>query len=619
MKKRTNKLFILLLVMAFVMGGFYNVKQSVEAEGPFKLGVEVLLSEKKDLLAGKRVGLVTNATGIDQNLNSIIDVMFADKDINLVALYGPEHGARGTEEAGSYVDSYIDADTGLKVWSLYGTTRKPSPEMVADVDVLLFDIQDAGVTYYTYIWTMFYLLEAGAEYNKEIIILDRPNPLGGDYVGGPVIVDPGMSTFVGLKDLATIHGMTVGELALYFKDEFKIDVNLQVVPMKNYDRSKKYDELNIPFVLPSPNLPTTDAVDVYPVTGFFETFSNVSEGRGTTKPFQLVGANFINSTQYAKALNDLQLPGVRFRAAAFKPSAGQKLANTQANGVEVYVLDNKLYDPIRTGLYMLKTLNDLYPNDVVWRSDQWLGKLTGKAWVEQDIKNGVAIDDIIAKWQDELNTFKTKREKYLLYESSSDIVIDKNALLVEIEKEANYNKTDYTEASFAVYTIALDQAKVVLQDAKATQAEVNTALSNLITATNALVKIDTITIDSTLLEAEVKKSADLKEADYTAESWKAFQETLTLANTLLTRIADKQVVTQSEVDATLKLLTNAKVALVKKAVKPDVIPSDNTNGNNNQAPSTGDTTNLMYYMFLLATTLGLASISVFKLRKLSKN
>lgn len=301
--------------------------------------------------------MVTNPTGVDQNLNSMVDILHNDPDINLVALYGPEHGVRGNAQAGAYVEFYTDSDTGLPVYSLYGKTRKPSAEMLEGVDVLLFDIQDAGVTYYTYVWTLYYVMEAASENNVEVVVLDRPNPLGGEMVAGPVIVEEGQSSFVGLKDLALIHGMTFGEIANYFNGEFDLGVDLEVVKMNGYDRSKRYDELNITFVLPSPNIPTTETIKVYPMTGFFETFSNVSEGRGTTKPFQLIGAEFVNSTEYAKAMNDLELPGVRFRAAAFTPATGQKLAGKLVQGVEVYVTNPDVYDPIYTGLSMIKTLN----------------------------------------------------------------------------------------------------------------------------------------------------------------------------------------------------------------------------------------------------------------------
>lgn len=288
-----------LLLIVFLSLSVIGIEKIVSADEneDFKLGIEVLLDEQKSLLEDKRVGLVTNPTGINQKLQSDVDLLFNDPDIDLTALYGPEHGVRGNEEAGEYVEFYTDPETDLPVYSLYGKTQKPSDEMLEDVDTLVFDIQDAGVTYYTYVWTMYNLIEAAAENNKEVVILDRPNPLGGDQVEGPVKVEEDHASFVGLKDLAVVHGMTFGEIAEYFNGEFDLNADLSVVQMQNYDRSKRYAELDIPFVMPSPNMPTTDSIDVYPITGYFETFENISEGRGTAKPFQMVGAEFINNTQ----------------------------------------------------------------------------------------------------------------------------------------------------------------------------------------------------------------------------------------------------------------------------------------------------------------------------------
>ncbi|MFL2128254.1 exo-beta-N-acetylmuramidase NamZ domain-containing protein [Ruoffia sp. FAM 26255] len=392
----------------------------VQAEDDFKFGLEMLLSDHKDLLEGKRVGLVTNPTGVDQDLNTTVDLLFEDSDIKLTALYGPEHGVRGNAEAGEYVEFYTDPETELPVYSLYGETRKPSSEMLKDVDLLVFDIQDAGVTYYTYVWTLYNIMEAASEEGKQVVVLDRPNPLGGDLVAGPVVVEEEHSSFVGLKDLALVHGMTFGELAQYFNGEFDLGVDLEVVEMQGYDRSESYAELDIPFVMPSPNMPTTDSIDVYPITGLFETFVNVSEGRGTTKPFQLVGSDFVNGKEYAQALNDLNLSGVKFRAAAFTPAPGQKLEGKLAEGVEVYVTDREEYDPLYTGLSMIHVLNNLYPDEIEWREDQWLAKLTGKSSIEEDLKAGQPVEEIIAKWDEKLLSFKSTREEYLIYPSGEE-------------------------------------------------------------------------------------------------------------------------------------------------------------------------------------------------------
>ncbi|MCF1585154.1 DUF1343 domain-containing protein [Tetragenococcus koreensis] len=417
-KTRGKSWFLVLMFLCLSILGIVKSASADENED-FQFGVEVLLDEQKNLLEGKRVGLVTNPTGVNQNLQSDVDLLFNDPDIDLTALYGPEHGVRGNEEAGEYVEFYTDPETELPVYSLYGETQKPSDEMLEEVDTLVFDIQDAGVTYYTYVWTMYNLIEAAAENDKEVVILDRPNPLGGDRVEGPVEVEDDQASFVGLKDLAMVHGMTFGEIAEYFNEEFNLDADLSVVQMKNYDRSKRYADLDVPFVMPSPNMPTTDSIDVYPITGYFETFENVSEGRGTAKPFQLIGAEFINSTQYAKELNELNLPGVKFRPTAFTPASGQKVEEELAEGVEVYITNPDNYEPVFTGLSMIKVMNDNYSDDIEWRDDEWLAQLTGKSYIEEDLKNGEEIDDIVEKWQPELETFKETREVYLLYDSSN--------------------------------------------------------------------------------------------------------------------------------------------------------------------------------------------------------
>ncbi|WEV70649.1 DUF1343 domain-containing protein [Lactobacillus sp. ESL0785] len=415
MVRQIKKWLLALITVTVVIG--LAATQSVQAKSSkkFELGIEVLMKQKQGLLKGKRVGLVTNPTGVDQQLRSDVDLLYNDPKINLTALYGPEHGVRGSSPAGGYVESYTDPETKLPVYSLYGKTQKPTADMLKNVDVLLFDIQDAGVTYYTYVWTLYYVLQAAAENHKQVIVLDRPNPLGGTRVEGPVTVEAGNSSFVGLKDLALVHGMTFGEIAEYFNKEYNLNADLSVIKMKNYDRRKRYADLKIPFVMPSPNMPTTDTINVYPMTGFYETFANVSEGRGTTKPFQLVGADFVDGTAYAKQLNDLHLTGVKFRAAAFTPDPGQKDAGKLTQGVEVYVTDPNKYDPIYDGLSMMKVLNDDYSDKVEWRKDNWLAKLTGKSYIEKDLRAGVPVKQIVAKWQPELKKFKQVRKHYLLY------------------------------------------------------------------------------------------------------------------------------------------------------------------------------------------------------------
>ncbi|RWR10656.1 DUF1343 domain-containing protein [Siminovitchia fortis] len=376
----------------------------------FALGVEVLLNEKKDLIKGKKVGLITNPTGVDQNLNSIVDLFYNDPEVTLTALYGPEHGVRGDAQAGQYVEFYVDDVTGLPVYSLYGQTRKPTPEMLENVDVLLFDIQDVGTRFYTYIYSMALAMEAAKENNIPFIVLDRPNPLGGTKVEGPVL-DPEFASFVGQYAIPLRHGMTVGELAKLFNEEFGIHADLTVVEMKGWKRKSYYDETGLPFVLPSPNMPTLDTALVYPGAALIEG-TNVSEGRGTTKPFAFIGAPFINSTELAKRLNALHLPGVIFRAASFTPSIS-KHSGKLSHGIQIHVTDRDAYEPVESGLHIVKTIYDLYPDQVTLTP--FFNNLIGNDWIAQGIKDGMSVEEMKSRWEGDLRDFKKTRKKYLLY------------------------------------------------------------------------------------------------------------------------------------------------------------------------------------------------------------
>ncbi|WP_256815292.1 exo-beta-N-acetylmuramidase NamZ domain-containing protein [Cytobacillus sp. Bac17] len=383
----------------------------------FELGVEVLLNDKRDLIEGKRVGLITNPTGVDQNLNSIVDILHNDPDVELTALYGPEHGVRGSAQAGEYVEYYIDEKTGLPVYSLYGKTKKPTPEMLENIDVLLFDIQDVGTRFYTYIYTMAYAMEAAKENNIPLIVLDRPNPQGGTKVEGPVL-DMKYSSFVGNYSIPLRHGMTVGELAELFNEEFEIGAELTVVKMNGWKREMYYDDTSLPFVMPSPNMPTLETALVYPGAALIEG-TNVSEGRGTTKPFELIGAPFINADDLAGHLNSLNLPGVTFRAASFTPSFS-KHAGKLSHGIQIHVTHRDAFKPVETGLHIVKAIHDMYPEDFEFRAENSAGisffdNLMGNGWVREDIEEGKPVEEISSKWQKELKQFNKTREEYLLY------------------------------------------------------------------------------------------------------------------------------------------------------------------------------------------------------------
>lgn len=419
MKKWFIAVITALLVMttftvAFADNSHQNAKHKGKGHGKgnnkIELGVERLMKHEKRLLEGKRVGLITNPTGVDSELNSVVDLLNNDPDIHLEALYGPEHGVRGDAQAGQYVDYYIDDVTGVPVYSLYGKTRKPTPEMLENVDVLVFDIQDVGTRFYTYIYTMALAMEAAEEKGIPFVVLDRPNPLGGKAIEGPVL-DPGFASFVGQYAIPLRHGMTVGELAKLFNKEFNIDADLKVVKMKGWKRNSYFDETGLQFVMPSPNMPTLETALVYPGTALIEG-TNVSEGRGTSKPFELIGAPFINSTELAASLNNLNLPGVKFRAASFTPTFS-KHSGKLSHGVQVHVTDRTKYQPVETGLHIVKTLKDLYPEDVKLTS--FFDNLIGNGWIRPGIENGMTVEEMKARWAKDLKQFEKVRKAYLLY------------------------------------------------------------------------------------------------------------------------------------------------------------------------------------------------------------
>ncbi|MEN8701942.1 DUF1343 domain-containing protein [Bacillus infantis] len=421
MKKRLIIMLSLILVLsalsaaAFADNGKHKGKDKKAKK--FELGIEVLLDDQKELIEGKRVGLITNPTGVDQELNSIVDLLHNDPEVELTALYGPEHGVRGSAQAGEYVEFYTDDKTGLPVYSLYGATKKPTPEMLENVDVLLFDIQDVGTRFYTYIYTMAYAMEAAKENDIPFIVLDRPNPLGGTEVEGPVLETP-YKSFVGNYEIPLRHGMTVGELAKLFNEEFEIGADLTVVKMKGWKRDMYYDETGLQFVMPSPNMPTLDTALVYPGAALIEG-TNVSEGRGTTKPFELIGAPFINADNLAQQLNSLNMKGVSFRAASFTPSIS-KHAGKLSHGIQIHITDRDEFEPVKTGLHIVKSIHDLYPEDFAFRAEDSRGisffdQLIGNGWVRDAIEEGKSVDWIESQWKDELKDFNKVRKAYLLY------------------------------------------------------------------------------------------------------------------------------------------------------------------------------------------------------------
>ncbi|MFE6332945.1 exo-beta-N-acetylmuramidase NamZ domain-containing protein [Streptomyces sp. NPDC057798] len=376
-------------------------------------GFERLVADGYSVLDGQRVGIVTNPTGITREARHIVDVMHADERVNLLAVFGPEHGFRGTAQAGGSEGRHDDPATGLPVYDTYLKSGRPLADIftASGVDTVVFDIQDVGARFYTYIWTLFDCMEAAQLAGKRFVVLDRPNPVTGRSAQGPVLHKE-FATFIGRQPISQAHGMTVAELALLFNGEFlAAPVPLETVTMTGWRRSEFFDAAHLPWVPPSPNMPTPDTALVYSGTCLFEG-TNLSEGRGTTRPFELLGAEGIDR-RWAAAAGELGLPGVHFREAYFTPTFS-KFQGKTVGGVQLHVHDRAAYDPVRTGIGLLVTAKRTFPG-FAWRPDNWIDKLTGSTQVRTAIDAGASTDEVVASWQEELAAFRRIRKEYLLY------------------------------------------------------------------------------------------------------------------------------------------------------------------------------------------------------------
>jgi uncharacterized protein YbbC (DUF1343 family) len=381
--------------------------------GRVRTGFDRLAADGYRLLSGERVGVVTNPTGITQDARHIVDVMHPDDRVNLVAVFGPEHGFRGTAQAGGSEGRYDDPATGLPVYDTYLKSGQPLADIftASGVQTIVFDIQDAGARFYTYIWTLYDCMQAAELAGKRFVVLDRPNPVTGRAALGPVL-DKAFATFVGREPIAQAHGMTVTELAALFNGEFLTrPVELETVRMSGWRRSDFFDATGLPWVPPSPNMPTPDTALVYSGTCLFEG-TNLSEGRGTTRPFELLGAEGIDR-RWAQAANALELPGVHFREAYFAPTFS-KFQGKTVGGVQLHVHDRESYDPVRTGVALLVTAKRTW-SGFAWRPDNWIDKLTGSAKVRTMIDAGAGTDEVVGAWRDELAVFRAVRKRYLRY------------------------------------------------------------------------------------------------------------------------------------------------------------------------------------------------------------
>lgn len=378
-----------------------------------RTGFENLAANDYAPLKGKKVGIVTNPTGVTRDVRHIVDVMHTDDRVNLTAVFGPEHGFRGTAQAGGSEGRYDDPATGLPVYDTYLKSGHPLADIftASGVDTVVFDIQDVGARFYTYIWTLYDCMEAAQLAGKPFLVLDRPNPVTGRAAQGPVLHKE-FATFVGRQPISQAHGMTVAELARLFNKEFlAAPVELDTVLMSGWKRSEFYDASGLPWVPPSPNMPTPDTALVYSGTCLFEG-TNLSEGRGTTRPFELLGAEGIDR-RWALAAEQLGLPGVHFREAYFAPTFS-KFQGKTIGGVQIHVHDRAAYDPVRTGVALLVTAKKVW-SGFTWRSDNWIDKLTGSTLVRTMIDAGADTDEVVAGWQEELAAFRNVRRKYLAY------------------------------------------------------------------------------------------------------------------------------------------------------------------------------------------------------------
>ena len=383
-------------------------------------GVEVFVASPPAFVQGKRLGLITNHSGMDRQRRATIDLLAALPGSKVVALFAPEHGIRGVAEA--RVETTVDEKTGIPIYSLYGDTRKPTPEMMKDVDVLVFDIQDIGVRQYTYESTMVHGMQAAAEKGIPFVVLDRPNPITGTIIEGNIL-EPEFQTFIGIYPVASRHGMTVGELARMYNDQQKIGANLTVIPVEGWRRDMWWDDYDLPWVNPSPNIRSLEAEMHYPGTVFFETV-NVSEGRGTDRPFEQIGAPWMNNQEVVSRMNAMKLPGVRFEAVDIPVAAGgRKFPGETLKGVRLHVTDRNSYRPIRASLLLIDVIRTLHPTQFEWRGantrdstiSYTIYRHAGTRRLKEAIDNGT-LPQLLDEWDRDAERFRALRAPYLLYQ-----------------------------------------------------------------------------------------------------------------------------------------------------------------------------------------------------------
>lgn len=389
-----------------------------------KTGAETLLEHNMDLISDQRVGIVTNHSAMVGNTH-LIDAL-DERGVEITALFGPEHGIRGDADAGAKVEDGIDERTGAPIYSLYGETREPTPEMLENVDILIFDIQDIGARFYTYISTMGYTMQGAADQDIPYVVLDRPNPLGGEMTEG-FILEEEHQTFVGLYPIPVTHGMTVAELAGMIQQEAWLegleDLELHTMEMENWSRDMLWPDTGLEWIAPSPNIPDFETALIYPGACYFEG-TNISEGRGTYEPFRKIGAPWADGDQIADELNSRDIPGIEFEAVSFTPESIEgmseypKLEDEQLEGIRYHVTDRNAAQPMASGVHVMEVFYQNVPEDK--RSDYFIeagmNRLSGTTRYMEHLKNNRAAEEIIADWQDEIAEFNNLREEYFLYQ-----------------------------------------------------------------------------------------------------------------------------------------------------------------------------------------------------------
>ena len=419
-----KRLFVLMLCLA----GFMCYDSDAFASEPVvKTGIEVLRDRGFDILKGKRVGLVTNPSGVDRNLCSTVDILFSAPEVNLVALYGPEHGVRGDVYAGGKVSDTVDETTGLPVYSLYGATRKPTQEMLKGVDVMVYDIQDVGVRSYTFISTLGLVMEACSEAGVEVVVLDRPNPLGGNKIEGCLVEQP-FNSFVSQYRIPYVYGLTVGELAVMINeeglnrgqkgDQAPVTCELTVVPMKGWKRDMVYEDTKLPWVLPSPNIPFKDSPMYYAAAGVCgELYGFLNIGVGYTLPFQLFGATWIDPDALKARLDSYNLPGIEFRTIWYKPISGS-LKGQLVKGLQYFFTDFEAARITETQFHVMQAIVELYPDKKPFEVANGVGlfdKVCGTDWIRNAFSKTYRFDTIKDYWRKDEKAFRTLSKKYYMY------------------------------------------------------------------------------------------------------------------------------------------------------------------------------------------------------------